>query len=519
MSVPSSLRGGLGARIRPAVLVFLAALAAPAAAQQDPFRLRTARVPGRPVEAFAVADRGTGTQRLVVLSVEGMPPEETRHLSALEAGRAASLAPGEPTALAGFEVPDEVFAIDVADLDPAPGLEALLITPRELRIRALSGGALLRRIELRPALPLPRRTRQISRLEAVRPWEGDERLSALIPTWNGALLVPLDARPPRLLPLPVLTDYETMPPERPIYEGFAAARFVWPALARADDDGDGVADLFASNRFHLWVFHAGAEGLAGQPTRRARFQPFSFDDERRHESHRLRAFVDDLDGDGRAEVVEHRSVGTLLESRTTIRIYAGGVQGADPAGPAVVELSDERGFGGVEIFDLDGDRRKELFDVVVPFGMVQMARVLTTRRINAELRVLHFPDGPLGSPVESWSTTLRVPLDFRTQRVRGLLPNPRGDWNGDGRLDLIHGDGADAVQIRLGERGDDGPGFSDPVARQPLPFSDLALIADLDGDGLDDLVTYDTLDREGRLHLAFNEGRLPGTRPVMREAP
>lgn len=502
-------------RTRASALALIAVLllAGSIRAEEAFFEITTARVPGRPVEVFAVsAEAG---EWLVVLSVEGAPPDELRHLSALPPGQVARAENG-PLALTGFVVPAEVFAIDVGDFDPAPGLEALLITPQELRIQRLADGAPLRRIAIRPPLPLPRRTRQLSRLEAVRNWEGNGRLSALVPTWNGALLVPLDERPPRLLPLPVLSDYETMAPTRPIYEGYATARFVWPEITLADDDGDGVPDLFAANRFELWVFHAGPQGLAERPTRRTRFRPFSFNDERRHETHRLRAFVEDLDGDGRAEVLEHRSVGTLLESRTTTRIYRGGSEGADPSAAPVAEFSNEGGFGSLEIFDLDGDGRKEIFEVVVPFGILQLARVLTTRRLSAKLRVLHFPDADLGQPVESWSTTLRFPLDFSTQRVKGLLPNLGGDWNGDGLRDLMHGSGPDAVQIRLGQRTQAGPGFGPPVARQTLPFSDLAVVVDLDGDGLDDLVTYDTLDLEGHVYLAINQGRLPGTGPVIR---
>ncbi|MCP3986467.1 MAG: hypothetical protein GY723_18960 [bacterium] len=487
-----------------------------ARAEVDAFDLHTVRVPGRPVEAFSVGEKAG--EWLVVLSVEGTPPDEVRHLSALPPGLAGE-SREKPRPRTGFVVPDEVFAIDVGDFDPAPGLEALSITPRGLRIQRLIDGAELRRIALRPALPLPRRTRQLSRLEAVRNWEGNGKLSALVPTWNGALLIPLDTRPPRLLPLPVLSEYETLSPGRPIYEGYATARFVWPEIVRADDNGDGVPDLFASNRFHLWVFHAGPPGLDSQPTRRARFRPFSFNDERRHETHRLRTFIGDLDSDGHAEVIEHRSVGTLLESRTVTRIHSGGLTGADPSGPAMAEFANESGFGGLEIFDLEGNGRKEIFETVVPFGILQLARVLTTRHVTADLRVLHFPEAELGSPVESWATTLRVPLDFSTQRVQGLLPDLGGDWNGDGLRDLIHGDGPDAVRIRLGQIGDAGPGFGPPVARQTLPFSDLALITDLDSDGLDDLITYDTLDLEGHVYIAINQGRLPGTRPVIRSRP
>lgn len=474
------------------------------AASEEPFEVTTARVRGRPIEAFAVSDGSV--EQLVVISIEGSPPDEVRWLSQLPPGERGG-------ALPGFVVPNEVVAVDVADLDPAPGLEALLIAPRELRVVALADGTTRRVIPMRPPLPLPPRTRQLSRLRAIRDWDGPGRLGALIPTWNGALLVPLRGGLPKLLPMPMVSEYETMDPSRPVYRGYATARYVWPAIGLKDDDGDGRLDLFAASRFHLWVFHAGPEGLPTLPTRRARFAPFDFEDERRHWSHSLRAYFEDLDGDGRAEVVEHRSAGTLLESHSTTRIFAGVGGGADPSATAVGELVDERGFAGIEIFDLDGDGRLEILHNVVPFGLLQLARVLVTRQIETELQIFYLPMGAGGQPVESWSADLRYPLDFSTQRVKGLLPNPRGDWNGDGLKDLVHGDGPDAVSIRLGRVDDRGPGFGDPVARQPLPFSDLALIADLNADGLDDLITYDTLDQEGRLYLAINRGLLPGTPP------
>ena len=38
-------------------------------------------------------------------------------------------------------------------------------------------------------------------------------------------------------------------------------------------------------------------------------------------------------------------------------------------------------------------------------------------------------------------------------------------------------------------------------------------MADVDGDGLDDLITHDTLDLEGHVYLAINQANLPGTAP------
>lgn len=497
---------GLGAAAWAGILL----LAAGSGAEDDPFQVETARVKGRPIEAFAVKE--AGGDRLVVLSIEGHPPHEVRRVTAqAPPGTRESVT----TMTAGFEVAHDVVALDVADLDPAPGLEALLISPRAMRIVALRDGSPLREMVNDPPLPLPARTRGLSRLQAIADWEGRGQLGALVPTWDGLVHVTLGDGTRKRLQVPVLSHYETPDPRRPIYNGYTEADLLWPSIGRADDDGDGVLDLFAATRFALEVFHVGPGGLPTRASRKVPFAPFSFEDERRYRSHPLRSYFRDVDGDGRAEVIEHRTAGTLIESHSTTRVFAGGPEGANPSARPAGEIVDDRGFAGVEVFDLDGDGRLEILHNVVPFGILQVARALTTRRVGSELRIFHFPEGPLGEPKKSWQADLAFPLDFSTQRIQGLLPTPEGDWNGDGRRDLIHGDGPETVVIRLGERGEEGPGFGPAIARQALPFSDLALVADVDGDGLDDLITYDTLDREGHVYLALNQANLPGTAPRM----
>lgn len=485
-------------------------LGSPVHADGDPFEIQTVQVQGRPTQAFGVAE---GPQeRLVVLSVEGGAPNEVRRLSLLPAPpRGGETRPTLPEKLGGFVIPGDVVAIDVGDLDPAPGLEALLITGPELRIVSAADGTQLKARAMKPALPLPPRTRGLSRLRAVREWEGPGKLGALIPTWNGLRLVPLDGAASRLLKLEVLSDYETFEPTNPAYNGLMKTEYVWPMVDQADDNGDGIPDLFAATRYEVSVFQVGAEGLPSEPSRKVRFRRFSPEDERRYRSHTLRSYFRDVDGDGHSEIIEHRSTGSISESHTSTRFYGG--PGANPSGEPMAELIDDRGFAGIGLFDLDHDGRFEILQNVVPFGILQIARVLTTRRVEAELRVFTWPDGPDPEPKETWQAGLRVPLDFAGQRIQGLLPTPAGDWNGDGLQDLIHSDGLEAVVLRLGEVNEDGPGFGDRTVRQEIPSSDIGVVADLNGDGLDDFITYDSLDQTGQIRVGINRGVLPGTPP------
>jgi hypothetical protein len=52
-----------------------------------------------------------------------------------------------------------------------------------------------------------------------------------------------------------------------------------------------------------------------------------------------------------------------------------------------------------------------------------------------------------------------------------------------------------------------------------LSISGDLVAADLDADGLRDLVAWDPLDGEGRVRVGRNRGVLPGTPPALRAAP
>lgn len=490
-------------------LIAAALHAAPATAQDAPFEVHTVLVPGRPVEAVALPETAA-RPRLTVASVEGSPPNERRWISIFPPLEPGGLPPAEPWRRS---VEPEVVAFDLA-ADPASG-EPLLALLSSGALRLQIPGAAPLTLDLGADFALPPRTRQLSRLAMLRDWESTGTLAALLPTLGGALLVPLDGSPPRRLSLPVLTEYETMDVYRPVHEGYASARLIWPSLALADDDGDGRLDLFAFTRFELLVLRAGPRGLPAVPTRRSPMPAFSFEEERRHTTNALRAYARDVDGDGLADLVIHRTEGTLLRSHATTTLHRNAGAGASPTSPPNAVLEADGGFGSIELEDLSDDGRLEAFQTFVPFGVLQVVRILARRRVEATLRVHQFAAPGIGAPHATWETDLSYPLDFATARIVGVLPTVAGDWNGDGQRDLLHAEGPAAVRIRLGRAAAEGFGFGRPVARQEFPSTaDLAVVADLSGDGLDDLVVYDPLDLEGRLHIALNQGRLPGLVPA-----
>jgi hypothetical protein len=240
------------------------------------------------------------------------------------------------------------------------------------------------------------------------------------------------------------------------------------------------------------------------------------EEERRHLASTLLAFVEDLDGDRRADLVVHRMVGELARSRSLTTVHLNSGSGPDPLAAANAQLELSGGNSVLRLEDIDGDGRVELLEAYLGFGVLQAVRMLTLQRIELRLRVLALPtDGSL-TPTETWSEDVSFPFAFSTSRVEGVLPYSEGDWNADGRPDLCWGSGDGQLRFRLGGMQERGPGFGRIAASVPLAISGDLVAADLDGDGLPDFVAFDPLDGDGRLHIGRNRGQLPGTRPDLR---
>jgi hypothetical protein len=111
-----------------------------------------------------------------------------------------------------------------------------------------------------------------------------------------------------------------------------------------------------------------------------------------------------------------------------------------------------------------------------------------------------------------------VPLDFETSRPAGFVPSAEHDFNGDGFRDYISSTDGTKLVVFVGDRED---GYPKRSARQKIPTEGQIRVGDLDGDGLTDLVLFNTRRDNQPLRLLRNLGELPGTvvRPSMSATP
>ncbi len=462
-----------------------------------------------------VSECGGPEMDLLVLSAVGGPPRQKKQVTWMPCGSA--LRPGD-AAIVTRDLGPEIALVDVARVPGRQGAQLLLVSASGLRIESLDPNATdpARNYVIPGGLPLPLRPRELSRIVLFDDWHSTGRATALLPASHGGKLVDLVTGAIRDLPMPIFANYRSWDPflPRTIWT-WLQAETRWPTLARADDNGDGLLDLFALSRWEIWIYHAGPDGLPSEPSRKLTLVPFDEELERRHETTAITYFASDINGDAKADLILSTVGGGLKAGRSLTEIYLNSGSGVSVNAPPSAVQKTPGGFSDINLTDLDGDGRKEIIELSLEFGILQIVGLLLTGNMDVTLRVIQLDaSAPDGVRVE-FEDELKFKIDLASSSLEGLVPT-LGDWNGDGILDLFVNKGSKSIAFRLGAAPGDGPRFGKATGRQPLPLdSGESRIADLDGDGLDDIIAFDHADSEKSLVVLHNQGRLPGTRPTV----
>lgn len=486
------------------------------AASSAPFEIHSHNITGliEQVWTLEVSSCEAGGSDLLVLSTEGGPPKQRKLMTWMPCG--AALTPGDPRILERV-LPQSTVIVDVARIPGRSGPQLLLVSAAGIRLESLSGAEPPLDFPVPGGLPLPPRPWQIGRVEIVADWDGNGRLTALVPALGGGWLIDLTSGDARKIDMPIYASYRTYLPFLPatVWK-WMVQEVTWPTLARADDNGDGRLDLFVLSRWAIWIYHTGPDGLPSQPSRRLEYQPFDEETERRHEATVNNYFARDLDGDTRADLILSSVGGGLMDGRSSMQIYLNRGDGVVIENPPDALREMEGGFSDFNFVDLDGDGREEIIETTIEFGLIQMVRILLTRKAETLIRVLVLDSEAPGGTRVIFEDEFSFRLNFGDASVSGLIPS-LGDWNGDGVQDLYVARSDDQIGFRLGSKVKGEAVFGRITGRQSVPLSSgQSRIADLNGDGLDEIVAFTTTDPDQPLIVLQNLGRLPGTPPELR---
>ncbi len=254
---------------------------------------------------------------------------------------------------------------------------------------------------------------------------------------------------------------------------------VWSAAAIGDLENDGKKEvIFASNDANIYAFRWNGVEVRDGDANPATIGVFKRVDTYYNFS---TPAIADIDGDGRREVVFAAENG---------RIHALRSDGTAPAGWSVfLGSTGAHIFGSPAVGNLDGNADNEI-DIVIPVEKDSGADSIYVLRANGQKK----PGWPQPAAVGGMN----------------LAPSPAlADMNNDGKLDVVHA-GTDGKLYVYNGNG------TPLVPLNGVRFSTLAIyatesspvVADIDGDGLNDIVIGDEL---GYLTAISGDGTvLPG---------
>lgn len=491
--------------LRSGLSIVLATLVVSAQADDRLFEISEIASEGRVVSARFGDFDGDGRRDLMIATLAGIPPRESRtisvHLQRPDGGYPA--APNHRLPIPRFSA-----VYDVADLKDSPGDELVLLRPDRVTILSIADAS-----AAQWDLPVPGPStvaaaddeRGFDPFRLVYDDFGDEpwilvpqigRLSAM--TADGRVLAEIDVGRRA-------NYYVARPAGIVSVESDIQLYLDVPKLRVGDVDGDGEADIVTATRHEIRVFLRGDGGrFEPQPSYSLPLSYLSEEDHVRG-SGSVVTTATDLDSDGRLDLVITHVEGTFTDTVTTTYVYR------NRGGTWNLEEPDDRfeskgTLSSDLLLDIDGDGAPELVRIQIRFSMFEVIELLLTRKLDAVIEIHRLaPDGSFDT--DPWARRkVGIGLDFDTFRPKGFMPSAGVDLNGDGLMDFVTSANGKGIDVYLG--GDDGP-LARRAARQALPTTGVIRFQDFDADGLPDFLLYDTQSFDTPVRIGRNLGSLP----------
>lgn len=229
-----------------------------------------------------------------------------------------------------------------------------------------------------------------------------------------------------------------------------------PNVDFIDQTGDGRWDVVTHYEDRVAVFAQDAEGkLAERPTKRQWFSVRTPEEQEARDSG-VSAQIQDLDGDGIADLCLAKIGGGLSTLKTELRLYRGLAGGGFETTPA--QVFEDEGFANLVTFrDVNGDGRLEMIHPHSEVSIMSMSRALLSQTISLDVRIRKQASAPkFFNPKPIQTVTARYGLDFTVgTAIRGTAPLFGYDFNQDRRLDVILPEGSDKMGLHRGQTGED----------------------------------------------------------------
>jgi FG-GAP-like repeat len=468
------------------------------------------RVTGAVITVIPAELHGQRGQDLLVISRTGTFPKEVRWISVFWRQEGGGYNP-HPNLV--WEMDTEATVIDVGRLGPERDrMSIIYLTGSEVRAYQFTSGepptpTPLLKVPTLTVFPEPA---DLPALPLIQDWKGTGQPWLGIPQFGQLTLYPIVQGRPQGPGEAIMVYQPTLlfGPEREhrlIRDYALQLIYRLPQLFVRDFNGDGRGDLIAAWQDHVAVYLQGTTGRFSQEPSQTFHFNLRTEQERTLRFVHISPLLEDLDGDGRVDLILTKVTGRITDRRIVSSVYLNR-SGGLPAEPHVRVEHD--GFASTLVAkDLNGDGKRDLLFPIAKIGVGNLIRNLLTDRADISLLAHLYRDQGVYNKAADWMRNFTYQIDMSDGvMLQGVWPNVEGDFDGDGKADLLVA-GNDAIAVYLATP--EAFFARDPAARVPVKTSPRTIVQDLTGDRHTDIVMWyeKSVEWEGVIKVLINTGK------------
>jgi hypothetical protein len=489
------------------------------------FKAFKAAIPGR-VQDLVIEDIDRdGLKDLFITYVEGEYPTYSRGITIFFQNRGGF----SNQSRQDIKVPDSVALVDMGNVDAEAGLDIVCLCQGNVSYYPLRGrqyGALIRLFAAEPFTAMADEN-ALPYYDFLQDWNRDGKDELLLLGFDRSQFYRtgasgLDTSRSQQINLEADISIHMGGPERMFQEHFALRAFYFmPQLNVVDYDGDGKVDLVGSNRSKLRIFKQLQDGnFSREPSAVINInlpRPAPKDGKKqRGEPDPPNLIIEDVNRDGKMDVIASQLTGTISDLKSQTFIYYGHTGALARNKPdQLIQRNQAASFALIR--DIDGDKT---FDLVIPYiniDILSVAQMIVTTSANVNFAMYTIAKGKTYPSQPTGVDTTSIKFNLREMAVEGGVPNVDGDFDGDGMNDVVVGKNMTELHVNRGH----GKGIFDdkPWAVIPVPSPLFPDVDDLNGDRLADIVVsyIPYHDQDHIIYVFMNQSR-PARPPAPRPA-